>query len=254
MADYYAQFAKWRVFSHKQVVDLCGNAKTAETVLYSAKKKGLIQTVTRGLSAAISIETGEAIASPYEIASRITKDSYISHHTAFEYYGFANQVFSTVTVSSSVRFTPFEFDGRSYLYKQSYTSEGITISHGVRVTEPERTVIDNIKDFAKTAGLEELLRCLGMITVIQEQKLLGCLALYDNRFLYQKTGYILSHFKTTMKLTDTFFAECRSHIGKSVRYLYEEIKAEHPVYNKEWQLFVPADLLKIIDEGGSEIV
>ena len=254
MIDYYAQFVKWRVFSHKQVVELCGNTKTAETVLYNLKRKGLIQTVTRGILAAISIETGEPVASSYEIASCITKDSYISHHTAFEYYGFANQVFTTMTVSSSIRFKPFEFDGRSYQYKLSYTLEEVTCAHGVRVTSLERTILDTIKDFAKTAGLEELLRCFEMVTNVQEQKLLKCLALYNNQFLYQKTGYILSFFQTTMKLSDNFFTECHNHIGKSIRYLSEEIKSANPVYNKEWQLLVPGDLMKLIEDGSEEVV
>jgi len=250
MIDYYVQFVKWRIFSHGQVVVLCGNAKTAESVLYSSKKKGLIQAVKRNLFVAISIETGDPFASPYEIASCIAKDSYISHHTAFEYYGFANQVFTTITVSSPKRFKSFEFDGRSYQYKLSYTLEEVISAHGVRVTSLERTILDTIRDFAKTAGLEELLRCLEMVTVIQEQKLLKGLALYDNQFLYQKAGYFLSFFQSTMKLSDTFFSECHKHIGKSIRYLFEGIQSANPVYNKEWQLFVPGNLMKLIEEEG----
>jgi len=254
MIDNYAQFIAWRVFSHAQVVNLCGNTKTAETVLYSLKRKGLIQNVKRSLYVAISLETGSSIASPYEIASHITADSYVSHHTAFAYYGFANQVFNTITVSSSVRFKSFKFDGYWYRFKQSYSKQGLIDAHGVRVTVLERTIIDTIRDFAKTAGLEELLRCLGMITVVKESELLASLSLYKNQFLYQKTGYMLSYYKKSLKLSDQFFSECHSRIGKSIRYLYVDIKDEMPEYNSEWQLFVPDDLMKTLDEGGDEIV
>ena len=254
MIDYYAQFIAWRVFSHAQVVGLCGNSKTAETVLYSSKKRGLIQNVKRSLYVAISLETGSSIATPYEIASHVNSHSYISHHSAFAYYGFANQVLHTITVSSSVRFKSFEFEGYWYRCKQSSSNQGLIYAHGVRVTVLERTIIDTIRDFAKTTGLEELLRCLGMITVVKEPDLLAWLSLYDNQFLYQKTGYILSYFKNTMKLSDQFYSKCHSQIGKSIRYLYEDNKAEIPFYNSEWQLFVPNDLMKNLDEGGNEIV
>ncbi|MGB4407396.1 MAG: hypothetical protein WBI82_11100 [Sphaerochaeta sp.] len=254
MIEYYTKFIAWRVFSHAQVVDLCGNTKTAETVLYHSKRKGLIQHVKRSLYVAISLETGSSIASPYEIASQITADSYISHHTAFSYYGFANQVFTTITVSSSSRFKSFEYDGYWYQFKQSYSNQGLINAHGVRATVLERTIIDTIRDFSKTTGLEELLRCLSMITVVNESELLAYLTVYDNQFLFQKTGYILSHFKKGLKLSDQFFSKCLSLIGKSVRYFYEDIKSEVSVYNSEWQLFVPNNLMETLDEGGDEIV
>jgi len=41
-------------------------------------------------------------------------------------------------------------------------------------------------------------------------------------FLYQKTGYILEHFRDRFDFTEEFFAECKKHSGHSSRYLLKD--------------------------------
>jgi len=102
--------------------------------------------------------------------------------------------------------------------------------------------------------LKELLHCLFMVTFADEKKLLEYLLAYNSQFLYQRAGYVLSHFKKSMKLTEHFFSECKIHIHKSKRYLYDGIQYESPVYSGKWQIYVLNDLMRIINEGGDAIV
>ncbi|MCL2135800.1 MAG: hypothetical protein FWH37_09720 [Candidatus Bathyarchaeota archaeon] len=169
----------------------------------------------------------------------------MSHHTAFEYYGCANQVFNTTYVSGKTRFTPFEFDDINYKYIYPRLTVGIVENtDGVRTTDMERTILDSINDFEKITGIGELLRCLELIPYANENKLLHYLKLYNKQILYQKTGYILSYFKDTLRLSDKFFEKCKQAIGKSTRYLYIGIATENKVmFDKYWQLFVPKNLI-----------
>lgn len=251
--EQYKQLLKMGCFSREDVAKITGNIRTADSVLYSHKKRGMVASVRRNLFTAISLETGESVCSPYQIASFVTEDSYISHHSAFEYHGMANQVFSQVYVSSSSKFNDFEFDGKQYKRIVSKTNEGVKTIGKVRVTDIERTVVDSIKDFSKIGGLEELLRCLAMVTYVSEEKLKRYLQIYDSCILWQKSGYILSHYPN-MKMSKEFIEFCRRNGGKSVRYLYEELKFEDPIYLKEWGLFVPKDMMKLVDEGGEALV
>jgi hypothetical protein len=100
--------------------------------------------------------------------------------------------------------------------------------------------------------LEELLRCLGMITFLSEEKLLQYLAVYDKEVLYQKTGYVLQHFKDSLKLSDSFFRECSQKKGKSKRYFQKNENRDKLVYDSMWGLVVPKDLL-YISEGDVDI-
>ena len=251
----YEYFYNLGCFTREDASKIASNPNTVDSTLFTYKKKGLIKSVKRNLYVAVSRETKTVVATPFEIASKITADSFVSHHSAFEYYGMANQVFSDINVSTTIRFNDFEFDGKTFQFIKSKMKLGIiSATSRVRITDLERTIIDSIKDFNKIGGLEELLRCLEMVTYVDEKRLLLYLEGYDNQFLYQKTGYILMHYQKSMKLSEEFFEKCNFMKKSSIRYLYDDIKPADPIYNSKWQMYVPADLMKLIDEGGNEIV
>ena len=158
---YYKELMELQCFTRADAERITGNAKTADSLLTNYQKKGYIEAVKRNLYVVVSMETGQAAPNRYRIASHITDGAYISHHSAFEYYGYANQVFYEVYVSGDKRFTPFEYDDVVYRHIAPRMSVGVQEKpDGVRVTDIERTVLDSINDFEKIAGLEELLRCL----------------------------------------------------------------------------------------------
>jgi predicted transcriptional regulator of viral defense system len=205
-----------RCFTFKDVELLVGgNYNTAKSLLRQYTQKGFIQKVKKNLYVAISIETDMPAASSYQIASNITPSSYVSHRSAFAYYGYTNQVSYEMNVSSDNLFSDFEYDGIDYVHISSHIPEGIVEKQGVRITDTERTVVDYICDFERFGGLEELLRCLGMITFLSEEKLLQYLDVYNKAILYQKTGYILEHFKDSLKLSSSFFEECNQKKEKA---------------------------------------
>ena len=167
---YYKQLLKMGCFTWEELCTTVGNIKTAESLARNYVKKGYIQSVKRGLYAAVDLATGEAVANKFRIAGKITPTSYVSHHAAFEYYGCANQVSYQTQVSSDSVFAPFEYAGITYVYLASRISGGI-ITHpdSVRMTDTERTVLDGIHDFEKIIGLEELLRCLELLPTVKEK-------------------------------------------------------------------------------------
>ena len=92
----YKELAALRCFTHDDMVQLAGSESSAVWQIKSYLQKGYIERVRRNLYAVISMETGQAIPNRYQIASRVTDDACVSHHSAFEYYGYANQVFYDV--------------------------------------------------------------------------------------------------------------------------------------------------------------
>jgi len=248
---YYKELLELQCFTRTDVERITGNADTANSLLRNYQRKGYIESVKRNLYVAISIETGQTMPNRYRIASHITEGAYISHHSAFEYYGCANQVFYEVYVSGGKRFAPFEYDDVAYRYVAPRIDIGIVERpDGVRLTDIERTVLDSINDFEKISGLEELLRCLELIPRIDEEKMLEYLERYNKQILYQKVGYILSHFKSELRLSERFLEVCEHKVSKSVRYLYNGIKFEKNTFDNHWQLYVPNNLLQILSQGG----
>ena len=249
---YYEQLLKRGCFTWDELCAVVGNPNAADSLARSYLKKGYIQSVRRGLYATVDLATNEAAVSKFRVAGKVTPTAYVSHHAAFEYYGCANQVSYQVEVSSDTVFASFEYAGITYVYLGSRISDGIiTQPDGVRVTDTERTVLDGIHDFEKVMGLEELLRCLELLPMVKEDKLLLYLDTYGKQVLYQKTGYVLWHFRETWNLSDNFFAACEARIGQSKRYLYKPPTLEKMEYNRRWRLVVPHDLLKITNKGVS---
>lgn len=248
---HYKELLELQCFTRADVKRITGSPTAANSILTSYQKKGYIESVKRNLYAAISIETGHAMPSRYRVASSITEGAHISHHSAFEYYGCANQVFYEVYVSGAKRFAPFEYDGIAYRYIAPRMDLGVDEkSDGVRVTDIERTVLDSINDFDKIAGLEELLRCLELIPRVDEEKLLSYLERYNKQVLYQKSGYLLSHFKEVLRLSERFFEACESRVSKSIRYLYVGVAYEKKTFDSHWKLFVPNNIMKLLSQGG----
>lgn len=239
----YFELLKTPVFKVEDVNQYYNNIESARSAIKRLIKEGMVAKIRNNMYTCISGETGQPVANRFQIACSITPTSYISHHTAMEYYGITDQVFYDVYVSSETTFREFGFDGYTYHCVSSNGRDGIdkpAFSGGIAVTNPERTMIDCIKDMDKIAGMEEVVQNISEMKNLQEKKLLVYLEKLNNQFLYQKTGFLLSKNKKQLGISDTFLKECKSRIGKSKRYFSRDQVTG--VYDAEWKLVVPQKL------------
>lgn len=241
--DLYFELMKFPVFTMEQVMLFYDNVESARSGIKRLMKKGMVEKIRRNLYTCISGETGSPVANRYQIASALSDSACISHHTAAEYYGLADQVYYDVYVTSDSKFNTFSFDGYTYTHVPAKIRDGIVdvkYSGGIKVTDKERTIVDSIKDMDKISGMEEVLSNLDMVTNLNEKRLLYYLNAYNNQFLYQKLGFLLSRNKEKSGLTDNFFLECNKKIGKSKRYLSKDYMQGK--YCKEWNLIIPYEI------------
>ena len=251
---YLKELQTERLFTLSDVSRLTGNKNTAASLLAGYKRKGYVTGVRKDLYAALDLASGNPIASRYEIASRLTETSFVSHHTAMEFYGISNQVFHTVTVSAKEKIRPFSFDGVPYQPVRTDLADGVitpAYQPAVRVTSLARTVVDCIDEMGLAGGLEELLRCIALIPELDGEEVLRCLRAYGRKNLWQRTGFLLSLYKQELRLPDRFFEECRKNIGERKNYLNE---GNDLVYYPEWRLYAPGDLEEITQEGEDILV
>jgi predicted transcriptional regulator of viral defense system len=231
---------------------LTGSANAAKELLRKYKSRNLISQIRRDMYVVNDLATKATVANKFEIGSNINSSSYISHHAALEYYGWANQVFYTIYVSSDEKVKEFDYDGITYSCHKSKSKLGVVepkFDTMVRVTDVERTVADCLNRIDLTGGLEELIYAFTLITRIDEQKLKTYLDDFRKPALYQRAGFILEYFQKELKLSDVFFEYCRSKIGKSTRYLTDN--QESDTYFKEWRLVAPENILSFLEQGGN---
>ena len=237
-------------FSFDEAIALTGNRATAASMLLYYTKHGAIVQIRKGLYSAINPLDKEPVASPYLIGTKLTESAVISHHSAFEYHGYANQVFYQIFVSSESKFNTFEFGGHIYRRMPTNIKVGIeTTTRGERITDLERTVLDSINDFEKAMGFEELIQCISVIPVLNERRLLSYLEAYDKCFLYQKVGFIFEHFRENFDFSDEFFRVCKERSGNSSRYLLKEMRDQSMDFSNKWRLTYPKNLWNNLSGG-----
>ena len=202
-------------FTKKDVISDFKNDKQYENWIAGQVRSKKIVKVRNGLYVHVDV-SGYPLTTKFELATKIAEDAFVCYHSAFEYFGVANQVFNTVTVGSKKRFNDFTFDDIDYVRKPLKHDVQIMniVTAAVRVTSLERTVIDCLDDIDAGGGIDEILNALDQIRVLDETKLLETLKAYDSVFLYQKAGYVLEHFQDKFMLTDSFFEECKSKLTK----------------------------------------
>jgi predicted transcriptional regulator of viral defense system len=244
---YYKEIAEKEVFDSEYVKGLTNGKDNADKVIHNYQTMGYIKKVKHNLYATISLENGGLIPTKYKIACAINGSSFISHHSAFEFYGFYNQVFNTVNVTSLNRFHPFDFEGTEYQYLQSNSEAQVDLIRGVRVTSIERTIVDSINDVDKIAGTEELLKCIGMVSYVNEGFILDYLKYRSSKLLYKKVGYVLSHFNKKLKLSEGFFETCLLEGGKVIGY-FSQVDKNSLVFISKWQIYAYDDLMSFIEK------
>lgn len=236
-----------RFVSGKEMFSDTRNKETVSSLLYRYRKRNAIARVRKNVYLPTNPQDGYVDENKFEIGCNAVPDTYISYHSAMEYYGWQNQVFNRIYLSAPRRFRPFEFDFVEYMYAPDKFREGVIRPHPERkvyVTDPERTVIDCANRLDLAGGYEEFIYNLDFIREADEEKLLYYLFLYNKQALYQRTGFILSLFKEKMNLSEGFFGVCREGAGKSTRYLTD--KEESGTYVPQWKICVPRYLLTLI--------
>ena len=248
---HYEKLIELGCFSRSDIAAYLGNDATAASLLRDYLKKGYIERVRPDLYTVISLETHQPVCTRYQIGAMLFADAAISHHSSFEVFGYANQVFNEVYVATGSRFQDFEYNGVFYHRVLLRPGTLMDPGHRFRLTGLEQTLIDSIADFEKIAGLEETLRCLMLIPELDEQRMVEILTRRQNGFLWQKCGYILSRFNNELRLTQAFYDECKAHIPGGRRALQKESVASL-MWDPEWRLFVPHSLRSIVEKGVNE--
>lgn len=249
----YYELLNKPTFTVQDVNEYYHNRSSAYSALERLLADKMIVKIRNNLYTCISGETGSPVANRFQIASTINADSFVSNHTAMEYYGTSDQVFYDVYVGSKCKFKEFSFDGYTYRFIHSKIDVGVespVFSGGIRISDRERTVVDSIKNMERISGAEEVIDNIASMSFLNEEKLLKYLSLYDNQFLYQKTGFILSYYRDTLGLSETFFKECKSHIKFSKRYFTKDSVSGS--YDKQWNVVFNANVF-LQKNGGIEL-
>ena len=222
MEDFYLSRALFRTY---EIKDDFANERSMQVKLKALTENGRIEKIKNGLSA-------------------LFENACVAYHSALEFHGLGNQMFSEVQVFTEKRYNPFMYNGLEYKFF-SYTAKGgimrLEQNAEIVVTDLERTVVDCIDRIDLAGGIEELVTALNGITHLDEQALLTYLKEYNKKFVYKKAGFLLSLLKKDL-LSQNFFDICKQNCSIKLEDISENKKMPRKT-DKYWGLMYPEKLI-----------
>lgn len=235
----YKEILSLKVFNMQDVNNLTHNVHSSKSMIQRMLKNGYIKRIKYNLYAVCDLEYKSVIPDQYMISSKIQEDAFVSYHSAFDYYGVKNQVFYVAYVSSKKKFEEFDFDGYSYEFVKNQYDFGIIQKGKVRITDKERTVLDNINRTDLAGGNEELIMCLELMGHLDNNKIKEYLKYYNSKKLYSKVGFVLERFKESLGIEEEVINECHKNICNTHYYFDDETKRLKNKFVSKWNLIVP---------------
>lgn len=248
MGKYTALIQNRRFVTGQEMFRGVGNGKTVSSLLYKYSRRNSIVRIRRNVYLPTNPADGFVDENKYEIGCCSVPGAYISTIRPWSSTGCRTRSGIGYTCPRPGVSGPFEFEFVEYMYAPDKYREGIVRpaeNGNVRVTDPERTILDCIDRPDLAGGMEELVYNIDLMESVDEDRLLRYLPLYGKSVMYQKTGFILSLFKEQLGLGGEFFLTCEKKAGGGVRYLTD--KWESRTYVPRWKLYVPQYILSLTE-------
>lgn len=230
--------------------------RTQESLLAYHRKAGRIVRVRRGFYAVVpqgAIPETYPF-DPFLLASKMTKDSVLAHHTALEVHGKAYSVHEHFTYLAGRPLRPVTF--RSHVFRgvkypkalrlKGEESFGVVnvdrVGIGIRVTGLERTLVDVLDRPDLTGSWEEVWRSMESVEYFDLDKVIDYVFLLGNSTTAAKVGFFLDQHREPLMVEETHLKPLRDLRPRRPHYL-ERSKRKAGRLVADWNLVVPEKVL-----------
>jgi predicted transcriptional regulator of viral defense system len=220
----------------KEHLERSGN--TLRKRLSELSARGYLMPIRQGLYMVCSVAERQqkAAASPFAIASRVSPNACVGYRSALQFHaGIRPSAPERVTVISETKFNAFSFNGFEYVWCQSALVDGVLVirtsefaPNVVRVTSPERTIIDCLRRPGFEPDLAELVSLSACFSrppdfnlIIHHAQAAGAAALFNRLGLYLECMEGLWHVPAQVLTTlakNASRKSCEWLIGRADHY------------------------------------
>lgn len=265
-----------RVFTVDEFARHLGGEKSlAEYRVRYYLQQGRLKRLANGVYATVPVGVAPESYEPdaFLAAAAVRPDAVFAYHSALDLLGQGHSVWWTCTVCTARRRSPVVV-GRTTIKFFSHpqaarprTGERLSrgeagvpwtteVSRGgktLRVTTPERTLVDGFRELSLVGGLDELVESMDGFASVNPEALQEILRAYDNRRLWAAVGWYLQRRLEDLFLDASVLGEFQKHRPRTRVYLVPGQRGG--VLAKDWNLVVPAHLHRSVRrnaDGGSD--
>ncbi len=255
-ADLDSLFASHPVFTLEQACAVLrpGEPKAVRDRLKHHLKRGRIRSAARGVYAVVPPGTGveSFVPDPFLVALAVRPDAIFSHHSALELLGAAHSAWSVCTAFTASRRvtlrlpratvrilphpTPLAQRGRLELGTRRVERRAQLL----RVTGPERTLVEGFRQLDLVGGVAELVASAGGFGALELDLLEEVLACYSVQRLWSAVGWFLQMHAHAFGASDADLARFERHRPRSPVYLARGARGGSLV--ARWNLVLPPDV------------
>lgn len=262
-------FRRHPVFTSEELsAHLYANGKvgdrTLESLLAYYKNTGRLVRIRRGLYTVVPPDSDPQShpVDPYLIASRLTPDAVLSHHTALQFFGRAYSVWQEFTYQSERPVRETMFRGQTFKgtrFPKALVSSGnqhfgvSTVAYSgifLNVAGLERTLVDVLHRPWLSGGREEVWRSLESVEFFDLDVVVEYCLLLENASTTSRVGFYLEQHREDLMVEDHHLKELRVHRPRQPHYL-DRSRQESGRLFPDWNLVVPPE---VVERSWSEVL
>jgi predicted transcriptional regulator of viral defense system len=232
-----------------------GNRKGALDRLQYFAKRGLVKQVAHGVYASVpaGVDSSAFTADRYLVAASLRADAVFSHHAALELLGAAHSDWNECSVLTHRRRAPAVVAGvtlrfisyPTMLVRRRKEALGVRdvdrLGRRLRVTGPERTLVDGFWQPNLVGGLAELVESASGFGVLDLDLLNQVLRAYDHKTLWAAVGWFLERYERTFFVSPEYLRDLERHRPRSPHYL--DTPRGQGRLAARWNLVLPESLV-----------
>ena len=232
-------------------------ARTRESLVAYHTRTGRLVRVRRGLFAVIphGSDGEDYPIDPFLVASKLTPDAVLSHHTALEFHGRAYSVWRHLTYLASRPLEPLTF--RHHVYRGARFPEALVRAGkeqfgvstpersgmSLRVTSLERTLVDVLDRPHVSGGWEEIWRSLETVEFFDLDRVVEYVLLLGKATAASKVGYYLEEHRESLMVEEGHLKALRSRRPRQPHYVDRKRRGNASLV-AAWNLVVPTEVVE----------
>lgn len=195
---------------------------------------------------------------PYLVGAVLRPDGVFAYHSALTLLGAGHSDWNVVTLLSHRRRRPLVLRTArvevlphpAVLVRKGTTDLGVQkvpyLDTALRVTGPERTLVDGFRQLRLVGGLEELVTSAAGFASLDFEQLDAVLRTYDLRILYAAVGWFLETYRAHFFVPDDFLARLEQRRPLAPHYLPRRGRSEADGGRlvSRWNLILPESVLR----------
>jgi predicted transcriptional regulator of viral defense system len=251
------------VFTRSMFAEAHGKGRMTPALVERLKylqSTGRLVSLERGLYARVrpGEDPGAVTPDPYLVGAALRPDGVFGYHSALTLLGAGHSDWNVVTLLSSRRRRPLELRAAHVeilphplaLVRRERTDLGARsvgyLHTTLRVTGPERTLVDGFRQPRLVGGLEELVTSAAGFASLDLALFTAVLDAYDLRILFAAAGWFLETYQEHFLVPDDFLVRLEAERPASAQYLPRRGRTEGEGGRlvPRWNLILPEGVLR----------